>query len=116
MIDRRGQRSARGAATVLGVAMAGLLLLLGLALAELTAVVAAHRRAQAAADLAALAGATDGIGSCDAAGRVAQANGARLTSCTAQGTGVLVAVQVDTPPGLERVLVIEARARAGPAP
>lgn len=110
------RRSARGAATVLGVAFAGLLLLLGVALVELTAVVAAHRRAQAAADLAALAGATSRAGPCAAAGSVALANGARLTSCTPEGVGVLVSVRVDTPPGLGRLLVIEARARAGPAP
>ncbi len=81
----RGSRGSRGAATVLGVAMAGLLLLLGVALAELGAVVVAHRRAQAAADLAALAGASTPAESCAAAERVALANGARLASCTPEG-------------------------------
>ncbi|MEN8708280.1 MAG: Rv3654c family TadE-like protein [Nocardioides marinisabuli] len=116
---RRGGRSApdeAGAATVLGVALAGLLLLLGVALAELGAVVVAHRRAQAAADLAALAGATSRADGCLAADRVALANGAALTACTPEGSAVLVTVRVDAPPGLDRVLVIEARARAGPAP
>ena len=51
----RGDQS--GAATLLVMAMAGVLLLLGAALAVVTALVAAHRVAQAAADLAALAGA-----------------------------------------------------------
>ena len=111
-------RGSRGAATVLGVAMAGLLLLLGVALAELTAVVAAHRRAQAAADLAALAGASAPAEPCAAAERVALANGARLAACTPEGSraGVLVTVRVDGPPGLDRVLVIEGHARAGPGP
>ncbi len=116
MSARHEPRSDRGAATVLGIALAGLLLLVGVALAELTAVVAGHRRAQAAADLAALAGATSRAGPCEAAGTVAQANGARLTSCSEQADAVLVAVRVDAPPGLDRVLVIEAQARAGPAP
>ncbi len=115
---RSAPHGSRGAATVLGVAMAGLLLLLGVALAELTAVVVAHRRAQAAADLAAVAGASSPTDPCAAAERVAAANGALLAACTPEGprAGVLVAVQVDSPPGLSRVLRIQGHARAGPAP
>ena len=75
---RRG--SERGAATVLAVALSGVLLLLGSALAVMAAMVADHRRAQASADLAALGGATAlarGHDACAAAARVAQANGGR---------------------------------------
>ncbi|ANH38006.1 hypothetical protein I601_1573 [Nocardioides dokdonensis FR1436] len=106
----------RGAATLLGVALAGMLLLVGVTLAEISAVVAAHRRAQAAADLAALAGATSPGESCAAADRVATANGARLTGCLLEGADVLVSVQVDPPPGLDRLVTIQGQARAGPAP
>lgn len=115
---RTGPRPAseRGAATLLGVALSGMLLLLGVTLAEITAVVAAHRRAQAAADLAALAGATSPGESCSAAQRVATANGARLTGCLLEAADVLVSVEVDPPPGLDRVVTIRGQARAGPAP
>ncbi len=112
----RGAAAERGAATLLGVALAGVLLLIGVTLAEITAVVAAHRRAQAAADLAALAGATSPGESCAAADRVATANGARLTGCLLEGADVLVSVRVDPPPGLDRVVTIPGQARAGPAP
>lgn len=78
-----------GAATLLGVALAG-------------------QRGEV--------GATSRADGCLAADRVALANGAALTACTPEGSAVLVTVRVDAPPGLDRVLVIEARARAGPAP
>ena len=116
----RASRGSRGAATVLGVAMAGLLLLLGVALVELGAVVVAHRRAQAAADLAALAGASTRSDPCAAAQRVARGNGAQLVSCTPEAAvaqpAVLVTVRVDAPPGLDRGQLIEGHARAGPGP
>ena len=47
----------RGSATLLVLAMAGVLLLVGSALGVVAAMVRAHRVAQSAADLAALAGA-----------------------------------------------------------
>ena len=50
-------RAEAGAATLLAVAMAGVLMMLGAALAVVGAMVLAHRQAQASADLAALAGA-----------------------------------------------------------
>ncbi|WP_182347318.1 Rv3654c family TadE-like protein [Tomitella gaofuii] len=56
------------------------------------AMVARHR-AQAAADLAALAAATalaDGGGACAAARTVAGRNGARVSACTVEGRTVLV--------------------------
>jgi uncharacterized membrane protein len=55
---RQSGRGERGAATILVIAMAGVLLLVGSALGVVQAMVVAHRRAQAAADLAALAGAS----------------------------------------------------------
>ncbi|UUW90639.1 Rv3654c family TadE-like protein [Pimelobacter simplex] len=114
----------RGAATVLTVAMAGVLLLAGTAAAGLSALVVDHRRAQAAADLAALAAAAQsGQGSgpapapapCTTAARVASANGATLRSCRRVGPDVVVAVAVQGPRWFGRQDDLTASARAGPS-
>lgn len=118
---RDGRDGQRGAATVLAVGLVGVLLTVTLVVAAGIALVVDHRRAQAAADLAALAGAqalapVDGGGSaCGAAGSTADANGARLVACTVVGRDVRVRVEVDGPnvAGLGASLVAEAR--AGPA-
>lgn len=109
----------RGAATVLTLALLGLLVFTGAALSVVAAIFSAHRSAQAAADLAALAGAvavTDAGDPCAAAGTTAVANGARLTSCTVIGRDVRVEVVVVGPSwrGLTSVDLV-AEARAGPA-
>jgi secretion/DNA translocation related TadE-like protein len=114
-----GWRSERGAATLLVVAMAGVLLLLGAALGVVSAMVVAHRAAQSAADLAALAGARGvaaGEDGCQAAGRVAALNDARLTACAVSGRVVEVAVEVRGPHWLGQEADLAARSRAGPAP
>lgn len=114
---RRSTRGDAGAATVLVVALAGVLLLTGAALGTVTALVGAHRQAQAAADLAALAGArilVDGGEGCAAAGSVAVANGAVLTGCVVEGAAVRVSVRVDGPRWLGLAADPEAEARAGP--
>jgi secretion/DNA translocation related TadE-like protein len=101
------------------MAMAGVLLLMGAALAVVTALVAAHRAAQSAADLAALAGArgvASGGDGCGAATDVAAANGARLTDCTVSGRVVDVEVEVTGPHWLGQTADLSARSRAGPAP
>lgn len=121
MIARRGgrrPRDERAAATVLVTACLGLLLLVGCALAVVAAMVTAHRTAQAAADLAALAGATaarDGAHPCAAAASVATANGARLTRCAPKGEEVTVEVVVPGPRWLGQPHDLSAAARAGPA-
>ena len=110
-------RTEGGAAALLSVVMAGVLVVVGGALAVLAAVVVDHRNAQAGADLAALAAAstlTRGGDACDAAARVAVANGARLASCEVVGSAVLVAVSVRGPHWRHLVADLEARARAGP--
>jgi secretion/DNA translocation related TadE-like protein len=108
-----------GSATVLVVAMAGVLLLLGSALGVVTAMVAAHRTAQSAADLAALAGArgvaAGGVG-CASASRSAAANGAQLTSCAVSGRVIDIEVEVPGPHWLGQSADLAARSRAGPAP
>jgi len=108
-----------GSATLLVLAMAGVLLLLGAALAVVTALVAAHRAAQSAADLAALAGArgaASGTDGCLAATRVAAANGARVTTCAVSGLVVDLEVEVPGPQWLGQTTDLAARSRAGPAP
>ncbi|MBM0123816.1 Rv3654c family TadE-like protein [Pimelobacter simplex] len=112
-------RSERGAATVLAVTLAGVLLLVGAATGVVGAIVVAHRRAQAAADLAALAGAVavghSGRDPCAAAAGVAQANGAVLATCQVDGADVLVEVRVGGPRWLGQDQDLMAAARAGPA-
>jgi len=113
------RRSESGAATLLVVAMAGVLMLLGAALAVVTAMVAAHRAAQSAADLAALAAARGvalGGDGCAVATKVASANRARLTSCAVTGRIVAVEVVVAGPRWLGQSADLAARSRAGPAP
>ena len=108
----------RGAASLLVVTFAGVLLLVGCALGVVAAMVADHRRAASAADLAALGGAAalqraeDG---CAAATSLASANGARLVSCGVEGADVVVSVEVTGPRWLGQEGDLVGRARAGPA-
>lgn len=114
----RGDRGERGAATVLTVAVLGLLLLVAGALAVVGAMVVAHREAQSAADLAALAGArslADGGDACAVAAEIAAANGARLTACDILDRDVRTTVVVTGPRWLGQTGDLEAEARAGPA-
>lgn len=111
-------REERGAATVLVVAMIGVLLLVGAALGVVAAIVHAHRQAQNAADLAALAGAkalADGADGCVASGVIAAANGARLASCLLDGRDVRITVEITGPRWLGQTADVTAEARAGPA-
>lgn len=75
----------RGAVAVLGIAVAGVLLMIGIAVLDVSAVVSARTRSQTAADAAALAAApaTFSLASPPrvAAARMAEANGARLVWC-----------------------------------
>ncbi len=80
----------RGAASLLVVSMLGLVLLVGGALGVAGAMVAAHRRAQSAAD------------------------GAVLTACVLDGADVLVTVSVPGPRWLGQTHDLTAAARAGP--
>lgn len=107
-----------GAATVLAVALVGLLVWVGAALSVVGAMLAAHRTAQAAADLAALAGATalaQSQESCSAAEATARANGARLSGCVVEGRDVRITVVVSGPQwrGLA-IGDLVAESRAGP--
>jgi len=109
----------RGAATVLVVALLGLLLFVGAALGVVGALVRDHRAAQSAADLAALAAASAlarGEDPCAAAASVAAANGAEAVGCAPDGLEVRVTVQVAGPRWLGQAADLGAEARAGPAP
>jgi secretion/DNA translocation related TadE-like protein len=110
-------RDQRGAASLLVVALMAVLLLVGAALGVVAAMVWAHRVAQSAADLSALAGATglqEGADACAAAARIADANDAGLASCLVQGEEVVVEVEVAGPRWLGQHADLSARARAGP--
>lgn len=110
-------RGERGSAVPFAVACLGMVLLLGAALGVTGALVAGHRTAQAAADLAALAGATalaGGGDGCGAADRIAAANGAALSGCSVAGADVRVTVVVTGPRWLGSHGDLAAEARAGP--
>lgn len=116
------RRDQRGAATVLVMPFVGVLALVTVVLAFQGGVLVTQRRVQAAADLAALAGAAalqhDDDG-CAAAAAVADRNGSRLTGCQVSGPAgrdVVVTVERDGPTVLGRSVTVEGSARAGPDP
>lgn len=103
-----------GAATVLVVAMAGVLMFVVVGLAAAGGLVTAQRRAQGAADLAALGGAARLTDACAEAGRVAVANAAALDRCEVVGQDVAVVVSVPGPEVPWADVRVTAEARAGP--
>jgi len=113
----RDPRDDRGMATVLACFCAMALIALMLVAVQLGAATVARERAEAAADLGALAGAASVLGgaqaACNAVARVVSANGGTLGSCVLQGADIQVVATVDVGIGpLSRRA--EARARAGP--
>jgi secretion/DNA translocation related TadE-like protein len=113
----RRRRDARGSATLFAVSCLAVLLLLGAALGVVAAMVRAHRVAQSAADLAALAAATalgHGGDPCAAGAATAAANGARLSECLVRGHEATVRVEVTGPRWLGQSADLSAQARAGP--
>jgi len=100
------------------VSFLGLLMLLGSALGVVAALLHSHRQAQAAADLAALAGAqaaSRAEDACAVAAAVAADNGGRLGTCTVADREVRVSVEVEGPDWLAPPAVLVGHARAGPA-
>jgi secretion/DNA translocation related TadE-like protein len=96
--------------------MMGLLVTVTVATSGVVGVVAAHRRAQSAADLGSLAGAAalqDGGDPCQRAGSIAKRNGASLRACEVDGWNVTVEV-VSTIRWPGGSLDLPARGRAGP--
>ena len=117
-MSARPARDERGAATLLVVTVVGLLLFVLGALGVVGGIVLAQRQAQAAADLAALAGAAaigDGADGCGRAAALAEANDASLLDCAVDGSEVTVRVGVSGPRAVGRRWDVSAQARAGPA-
>jgi secretion/DNA translocation related TadE-like protein len=114
-------RALRGSAAVLVVSLMSLLVAVGLLGTAVGGVVADQRRAESAADLAALAGAAAaqaGQDACSAAAVVARRNGALLDRCGAAGAVVTLRVRRPTRLAMLRLigsgLTVRAEARAGP--
>ncbi|GAA4118912.1 hypothetical protein GCM10022415_18430 [Knoellia locipacati] len=115
------RRDERGSGTVFVTGALGVLLILTAAAIQLGAAAGAAHRARAAADLAALAGASalqqGGGDPCTRASEIVTRNGAHLQSCTlGAAESVRVRVGIDVPgrwPGVPRVAA--AAARAGPS-
>jgi secretion/DNA translocation related TadE-like protein len=109
----------RGSGTVFALALSMLVVLAVTAGFVGGLAVVARHRAEAAADLAALAGAaavpTGTVDACAQADRVARANGGRLDSCTVAGQVVEVQVAHDLRLGRLGAGTAVARVRAGPA-
>lgn len=108
----------RGSATVLGIAIAGLLVMAALVGATCAALLVGHRRAAAGADLAALAGAASlqaGRSGCGRAAVLADANDVRLVRCEASRDVVTVEVATDVTTAFGSTWTVRSRARAGPA-
>jgi secretion/DNA translocation related TadE-like protein len=113
----RRRRTEHGSATVLVVAFAAVLLLIGSALGVVAAVIREHRVAQSGADLAALSAARAlslGGDACAEAARISTADGVRMTSCRVDGAVVTVSVTAPGPHWLGQRADLAAQARAGP--
>jgi secretion/DNA translocation related TadE-like protein len=109
----------RGTATLWAVGGIAVLCLLAMLVATYGAVVQTRHRADAASDLAALAGASyapDGQAiACGKARWVAADMRVRVTSCRLVGWDVLVEVSAVLPDGFTHFGPVTARSRAGPA-
>nr|VDG62151.1 helicase/secretion neighborhood TadE-like protein [Streptococcus thermophilus] len=107
----------RGHATILSASIVAAVVSLAMVVAGLVSHTAGTHRAQMAADLAAVAGATalyaghTGAQVCATAEKTASLNGAELRDCALDGADVLVTAAVSTAGGARDA---EATARAGP--
>jgi secretion/DNA translocation related TadE-like protein len=103
---------------VLLIGLTGALAFVAVVSVGTVAIVLAHRRAQVAADLGALAAASaqqaGGGDPCAAAERIAERHDAALTHCEVDGSSVVVATAVTLLPALGG-MEVPARARAGPS-
>ncbi|ORA63226.1 hypothetical protein BST23_18875 [Mycolicibacterium elephantis] len=117
-LPRNPVRGDRGSATLVAFAAMAVLLTLTVGAVYVGAAVIGRHRAQAAADLAAVAAATflvDGsAAACTRATEVAMAMHARVSRCAVEDLDVVVAVDVDVAVGRLAVGPARAVARAGP--
>nr|WP_281180959.1 Rv3654c family TadE-like protein [Actinomyces vulturis] len=109
----------KGAGAVMVTSVIAVLLIIAIAVMSVSGLAIAATRARNAADLAAIAGATNAIGlygdihPCLSAQQVAKRNGANLSSCQIDGNDVIVSVEVP----VSALLIHDAAravARAGP--
>ncbi|HTE73239.1 MAG TPA: Rv3654c family TadE-like protein [Actinomycetes bacterium] len=113
--EGRASRGDPGAGSVLLVTLVAVVLSAATCALGLAGALVARQRAEAAADLAALAGAqalVRGGDACGSAGRVTSAGRARMVVCRPAGSTVLLVVEVALPGILGRLDVPPARARA----
>ncbi|MGO2111030.1 MAG: Rv3654c family TadE-like protein [Pseudoclavibacter sp.] len=106
----------RGSGSVLAVALIAASLAFAIALVQVLGAFAAHQRAQAAADAAALAAADTISGRapgdpCENATNLADAHAASVHDCEVDGSEATVTIEVDA-----GWISVFATARAGPAP
>ncbi len=108
-----------GIATVWAAAAVAVLIGVLAAVLDVAAAIGARHRAEAAADLAALAAAGSAVRgrevACARAGDAATGTGGRLALCRLRGWEAVVEVQVDVRLSLLGGAVVRGRARAGPA-
>jgi secretion/DNA translocation related TadE-like protein len=111
------ERDQRGSATVHAAWLVGLLTTVALLATAVGSVLVGQRRAAAAADLAALAGAAAvqrGTAGCESAADIAGRNEARLVSCEIVGDVLTVQVSTEVRSVFRSSFELRARARAGP--
>ncbi len=89
-----GANGERGAATLIALALSGVVIMAALVTADLGALAVARARAQTAADLAALAAVAPagGDSAVDRATEIAAANGAGMTRCTCEPMEAVISV------------------------
>jgi secretion/DNA translocation related TadE-like protein len=111
-------REDQGAASILVLAVGLVLVAAGLAGAAIGSARVARHQARTAADLGALAGATQAIFgpevACARAARFVAANGGRLTACTVTGLEIFVRAEITVRPMPGLIRHATAAARAGP--
>jgi len=117
---RRGGvlRGDRGSASIWLMAAGIMVVLFGLAAAQVGSAMIARHQAAAAADLGALAGARHAFSgeaaACARAAELVGANHARLTACALEGLDLVVTVEVDPGGPIRGLGTARAVARAGP--
>jgi secretion/DNA translocation related TadE-like protein len=108
----------RGSASIWLLAVGLVLVAMGVAGAAIGAATVARHRAQAAADLGALAGAARALdgpaAACGRATEIAGANGGRVVDCLLDGFDLILTVEVSVTPVPPVTRTASASARAGP--
>lgn len=108
-------RDERGVATIFGIGLLAVVAVVAMAAVGAGAIVLTHRRAESAADLAALAAAAGyqrGVSPCAEARQVAAANDATVVGCVMDGPVATVSVECTVVIG--HTFEMTGRARAGP--